>query len=53
MSDIPVNREFWNRMIREVRSRTRGGGDAEELLHAAYLRLLRYRAQHAVLPAPV
>jgi len=48
MSDIPVNREFWNRMIREVRSRTRGRADAEELLHAAYLRLLRYRAQHAV-----
>ena len=48
MSDISVDREFWNRMIREVRSRTRGRADAEELLHAAYLRLLRYRAQHAV-----
>ncbi|HET7086720.1 MAG TPA: sigma-70 family RNA polymerase sigma factor [Rhizomicrobium sp.] len=48
MSDIPVNREFWNRMIREVRIRTRGGADAEDLLHAAYLKLLRYRAQHAV-----
>ena len=48
MSDISVDREFWNRMIREVRIRTRGRSDAEELLHAAYLRLLRYRAQHAV-----
>ena len=48
MSDIPVNREFWDRLIREVRIRTRGRADAEELLHAAYLRLLRYRAQHAV-----
>ena len=48
MSDIPVNREFWDRLIREVRVRTRGRADAEELLHAAYLRLLRYRAQHAV-----
>ena len=48
MSDISVDREFWNRMIREVRSRTRGRADAEDLLHAAYLRLLRYRAQHAV-----
>jgi RNA polymerase sigma-70 factor (ECF subfamily) len=48
MSDVPVNREFWNRMIREVRDRTRGRADPEELLHAAYLRLLRYKAQHAV-----
>jgi RNA polymerase sigma factor (sigma-70 family) len=48
MSDIPVNREFWNRLIREVRTRTRGRADPEELLHAAYLRLVRYRAQHVV-----
>jgi RNA polymerase sigma factor (sigma-70 family) len=48
MSDIPVNREFWNRLIREVRVRTRGRADPEDLLHAAYIRLLRYRAQHAV-----
>jgi RNA polymerase sigma-70 factor (ECF subfamily) len=48
MSDIPVNRQVWNRLIREVRSRTRGRADAEDLLHAAYLRLMRYRAQHAV-----
>ena len=48
MSDIPVNREFWDRLIREVRIRTRGRADPEELLHAAYLRLLRYRARHAV-----
>jgi RNA polymerase sigma-70 factor (ECF subfamily) len=48
MSDIPVNREFWDRLVREVRIRTRGRADPEELLHTAYLRLLRYRAQHAV-----
>jgi RNA polymerase sigma factor (sigma-70 family) len=48
MSDIPVSREFWNRLIREVRSRTRGRADPEELLHAAYLRLVRYRSEHAV-----
>jgi RNA polymerase sigma factor (sigma-70 family) len=48
MTDIPVNREFWNSLIRQVRMRTRGRADPEELLHAAYLRLLRYRAQHAV-----
>jgi len=48
MPDVPVNRESWNRLIREVRQRTRGRSDPEELLHAAYLRLLRYKAQHAV-----
>jgi RNA polymerase sigma factor (sigma-70 family) len=48
MSDIPVSREFWNRLIREGRSRTRGRADPEELLHAAYLRLVRYRSEHAV-----
>jgi RNA polymerase sigma factor (sigma-70 family) len=48
MSDTPVSREFWNRLIREVRNRTRGRADPEELLQAAYLRLVRYRSEHAV-----
>ena len=48
MSDIPVSREFWNRLVREVRNRTRGRADAEDLLQAAYLRLARYRSEHAV-----
>ena len=48
MADIPVNRETWNGLIRQVRRRTRGRADAEELLHAAYLRLLRYRARQTV-----
>jgi RNA polymerase sigma factor (sigma-70 family) len=48
MSDIPVSREFWNQLVREVRARTRGRADPEELLQAAYLRLVRYRSQHAV-----
>ena len=48
MSDIPLSREFWNRLVREVRNRTRGRADAEELLQAAYLRLVRYRSEHAV-----
>ena len=48
MTDVPVSRELWNRLIKEVRARTRGRSDAEDLLHAAYLRLLRYRAQQAV-----
>jgi len=48
MADLPVNRELWSRLIREVRIRTRGRSDPEELLHAAYLRLVRYRTQHTV-----
>src|ERR1700753_2068768 len=48
MADVPVSRELWNRLIKEVRARTRGKSDAEELLHAAYLRLMRYRAQQTV-----
>ena len=48
MTDVPVSRELWNRLIKEVRIRTRGRSDAEELLHAAYLRLLRYRARQTV-----
>ena len=48
MTDVPVSRELWNRLIKEVRIRTRGRSDAEELLHAAYLRLLRYRTQQTV-----
>ncbi len=40
MSDIPVSREFWNLLIGEVRYRTRGRADPEELLRAAHLRLV-------------
>jgi RNA polymerase sigma-70 factor (ECF subfamily) len=48
MSDIPVSRELWNRLIAQVRNRTRGRADPEELLQAAYLRLARYRSEHAI-----
>jgi RNA polymerase sigma-70 factor (ECF subfamily) len=48
MADVPVSRELWNRLIQQVRARARGRGDAEELLHAAYLRLLRYKSHQAV-----
>ena len=51
-SDIPVNRQFWNHLIGEVRRRVRGRADAEELLHAAFLRLMRYRAQQTVENVP-
>src|ERR1700748_680406 len=48
MSDTPVSRGFWNRLISAARYRTRGSADPEELLQAAYLRLVRYRSEHAV-----
>jgi RNA polymerase sigma factor (sigma-70 family) len=44
MADVRVSHELWNRLIREVRLRMRGKSDAEDLLHSAYLRLLRYKA---------
>lgn len=52
MSDISLSRQVWDRLIKQVRSRTRGRGDAEELLHAAYLRLMGYRARQTVENVP-
>ena len=48
MSDIPVNREFWNRLIREVRSERAAAPIPKNCCMPPTLRLLRYRAQHAV-----
>jgi RNA polymerase sigma factor (sigma-70 family) len=48
MTDIPFDKEFWNDVLRRVVSRTRGYADAEDLLHAAFLRLERYRRKHTV-----
>jgi RNA polymerase sigma-70 factor (ECF subfamily) len=48
MTDIPISRDFWNRLIRQVRRRSRGQSDPEELLQAAYLKFARYRADHVV-----
>jgi len=48
MADIPSDRGFWNDLLRRVTFHTRGRVDAEDLLHAAYLRLARYSADHVV-----
>jgi RNA polymerase sigma-70 factor (ECF subfamily) len=48
MADIPVDRDFWNGLLRQIVKRTRRKADAEDLLQAAYLRLMRYRKDHAV-----
>lgn len=52
MSDDGLDRKFWNRLIRQVRQRIKGRADAEDLLHAAYLRLIQYRKQHVVENVP-
>ena len=48
MADTPFSREGWNKLIRQVGLRTRSGADAEDLLHAAYLRFIAYRKTHVV-----
>lgn len=48
MTDINISRELWDRLIRQIGIRIRGRFDAEDLLHAAYLRLEDYRQSHSV-----
>ena len=48
MTDIPVGRELWGDLLRQIARRTRNRSDAEDLLHSAYLRLERYRSQNVV-----
>ena len=49
MTDIPVGRELWSDLLRQIARRTRRNrADAEDLLHSAYLRLERYRTQNTV-----
>lgn len=48
MVDITVGREFWSDLRQQIARRTRNDRDAEDLLHSAYLRLQRYRADKEV-----
>jgi len=48
MTDNNISREMWDRLVRQVGIRIRGRFDAEDLLHAAYLRLEDYRKSHLV-----
>src|SRR5437879_5816110 len=53
MSDEPIDRNFWRDLQRQIARRTRDRSDAEDLLHSAYLRMVRYKATHDVAdPAP-
>lgn len=48
MADVPSDRGFWAALLKRVRRATRGSQDAEDLLHSAYVRLERYRAENKV-----
>lgn len=48
MTDAPVGRAFWNDLVRQIAVRTHNYDDAEDLLHSAYLRLVRYQVRKPV-----
>jgi RNA polymerase sigma-70 factor (ECF subfamily) len=48
MTDIPVGREFWRDLKRQIAQRIRNPSEAEDLLHSAYLRFQRYRMEKEV-----
>lgn len=48
MAEIPVGRALWSDLIRQIARRTRNRTDAEDLLHSAYLRLVRYGSERPV-----
>jgi RNA polymerase sigma factor (sigma-70 family) len=48
MVGVPIDRESWRALLKRVARRARSQSDAEDLLHSAWLRLERYRAEHAV-----
>jgi len=48
MPDIPLDRAFWKRMLKNIARHARGDMDPEELLNIAFLRLERYSAGHVV-----
>lgn len=48
MAEKPTERAYWARLLKLVARHTRGSDDAEDLLHAAYIRMERYRSDHVV-----
>jgi RNA polymerase sigma factor (sigma-70 family) len=48
MAGLPTERAYWARLLKLVSRQTRGRGDAEDLLHSAYIRLEHYRNDHVV-----
>lgn len=48
MTETPTERAHWAKLLKLVKRYTRGSGDAEDLLHSAYIRLEQYRVDHVV-----
>jgi RNA polymerase sigma-70 factor (ECF subfamily) len=48
VSNPPFDHESWRELLKRISRRMRGRADAEDLLHSAWLRLERYRADHFV-----
>lgn len=48
MAEMPTERAYWAKLLKLVARRTRGRGDAEDLLHTAYIRMEQYRSDHVV-----
>ncbi len=48
MDDIPRDAKFWTGLRKRISVLTHGRNDSEDLLHTAYIRLEKYRAQHRV-----
>ncbi|MDR3527392.1 MAG: sigma-70 family RNA polymerase sigma factor [Rhizomicrobium sp.] len=48
MAEQPNERAYWGKLLKLVSRHTRGRGDAEDLLHSAYIRMEQYRTNHVV-----
>jgi RNA polymerase sigma factor (sigma-70 family) len=48
MSDASLDKDLWRYLRQRIARRIRKPMDAEDLLHSAYLRMVRYRASHDV-----
>lgn len=49
MSELPISKDLWRDLIRQIARRTRNPSDAEDLLHSAYLRMDRYQIGHGII----
>jgi RNA polymerase sigma factor (sigma-70 family) len=48
MSDVTLDKDMWRYLRQRIARRIRRPLDAEDLLHSAYLRMVRYRVGHDV-----
>lgn len=48
MAELPGDRSGWRKLLRRITRATRNSDGAEDLLHAAFLRLAEYRRHHHV-----